>query len=248
MKGAINGLIRSARLGMAPTLISNALVAWVVTGNNCSQNLDYGVFFTVLAMGLCFFLYGMWENDRVDAKWDARFRPSRPVPSGEVSVWTLRVASGITGLSGLIIASILLGEPFIGVFLLIVITLYNWLHKAFAWSIILMGFCRGFWVAAAMLSFVMAREGSIEIFGDDSYSLSHYYIYSLTFYTILASWFARGEACSIVRKKIAGFLLPAMCLHDAVWLFCMSRYSLALVATACYVLIFLLIKLKHRTT
>lgn len=72
-------------------------------------------------MGLCFYLYGMWENDRVDARWDAALS-GPPVPCGAVSVSVLRLLSLAAGLSGLVLNMALGGEFAVGALLLIVIS------------------------------------------------------------------------------------------------------------------------------
>lgn len=248
MKRSVKGIIQSARLGMAPTLLTNAMVAWACVYFHRPFGGQWYELALVVLMGLCFFLYGMWENDRVDARWDGKHRPNRPVPRGDVSVWTLRLASLAAGLTGLVLSAFLSGSPLPGALLLIVITLYNWLHKAFGFSIILMGTCRGIWVMLAAMSAYMFTGAGIGSFAEGMGDTAHYYAYSLTFYTIIASWIARGEAHNPKRKAVAGFLLSGMSLHDTVWLLCLGQYLLAAIAVACYGASLVLRKLKQRTT
>lgn len=242
------GLVRSARLGMAPTLIANAVAAWGVLTFALPNGAQWGMIGQVVLMGLLFFLYGMWENDRIDARWDAVHRPGRPVPKGEVTVWTLRIASFFVGFAGLIDAAVLLGTPWPGALLLVVITLYNWLHKSFAGSLVLMGLCRGIWVLCALMAYWNFLGLPI--------SLSHLFLIptapayaaSLTLYTIIASMVARGEAGHPRRKALAGFLLSGMSIHDAIWLACLGQYMLAAIALSCRVLSQILSVLRQRTT
>lgn len=245
MKQMFRGLIRSARLGMSPTLLSNGVAAWAVCRLVRPMTMDWLLVAEVVAMGFLFFLYGMWENDRVDARWDSRYRPNRPVPRGEVTTGALRVASLIAGLSALFVSASLTSSLLGGVLLIVVISLYNALHKFYSVSIVLMGACRGLWVLAAAMAFLVHA-------GDDPMAgllgMPLYYALSLTVYTILASWVARGEAHNPVRKKIAGILLPGMSLHDAVWLVAMGFYGLSSISLACYLFALLLKKLNHRTT
>ena len=137
----LRGVLRSSRPANIPTLFTNAAAAWAsVRGAELPLPALYG---GVVLMGLCFYLYGMWENDRVDARWDAARYPDRPVPCGAVSVSVLRLLSLATGLSGLVLNMALGGEFAVGALLLIVISLYNVFHKLWSGSIVLMGLCRG---------------------------------------------------------------------------------------------------------
>lgn len=251
MTRTLKGLIQSARLGMAPTLISNALAAWAVFTHVMPQGGQWAQIGQAVLLGFFFFLYGMWENDRVDARWDAVHRPNRPVPRGDVSVWTLRVASFCAGFAGLVYSALLTSSPWPGALLLVVITLYNWLHKKTAASLVLMGLCRGVWVLCAMLVYWSLSGGHSEIHEIHRLEISPAalgYALSLTLYTITASVVARGEAGHPRRKALAGFLLSGMSLHDMVWLICLGQYALAAVALACRVLSRILTVMRQRTT
>lgn len=104
----LQGVVRSARPANIPTLFTNAAAAWAaIRGGEWPFP---GVYLGVVLMGLCFYLYGMWENDRVDARWDASRYPDRPVPCGAVSVSSLRALSLLAGLSGLVLNMALGGE------------------------------------------------------------------------------------------------------------------------------------------
>lgn len=83
----LRGVIRSSRPANIPTLFTNAAVAWAAVRG--AELPPAGLYAGVVLMGVCFYLYGMWENDRVDARWDASRYPDRPVPCGAVSVSVL---------------------------------------------------------------------------------------------------------------------------------------------------------------
>lgn len=96
---------------------------------------------------------GMILNDVVDADVDARERPERPIPSGRVSGRMARAAAIV----------LLIGAIFImwgygqtpgtwAMILVVLITLYNLLHKLFAGAAVLMGLCRaGLYVLPASI-------------------------------------------------------------------------------------------------
>ena len=104
----LRGVVRSSRPANIPTLFTNAAVAWAAVRG--AELPPAGLYAGVVLMGLCFYLYGMWENDRVDARWDASRYPDRPVPCGAVSVSVLRLLSLVAGLSGLVLNMALGGE------------------------------------------------------------------------------------------------------------------------------------------
>ena len=210
----LRGVLRSSRPANIPTLFTNAAAAWAsVRGAELPPLALYG---GVVLMGLCFYLYGMWENDRVDARWDASRYPDRPVPCGAVSVSVLRLLSLVAGLSGLVLNMALGGEFAAGAVLLIVISLYNMFHKLWSGSVFLMGLCRGLWVLAAGLVFAHAA-------GDSVLPASLlWYAFGLFVFTCLISMVARREAGRPRVQAAVVLLLSGMCLFDAVWLLCLG--------------------------
>lgn len=154
----LRGVLRSSRPANIPTLFTNAAAAWAsVRGAELPPLALYG---GVVLMGLCFYLYGMWENDPV---WTPGGMPplsDRPVPCGagerfrtEAVVFGGRVVRPVLNMA-------LGGEFAVGALLLIVISLYNVFHKLWSGSIVLMGLCRGVWVLAAGLAFAVRVESS----------------------------------------------------------------------------------------
>ncbi len=206
----LRGVLRSSRPANIPTLFTNAAAVWAsVRGGELPPPALYG---GVVLMGLCFYLYGMWENDRVDARWDAARYPDRPLPCGAVSVSVLRLLSLAAGLSGLVLNMALGGEFAVGALLLIVISLYNVFHKLWSGSIVLMGLCRGVWVLAAGLAF--ARSGGESVLPPALL----WYAFGLFLFTCVISTVARREAGRPRVQRAVTVLLSGMCLFDAVWL------------------------------
>lgn len=206
----LRGVLRSSRPANIPTLFTNAAAAWAsVRGAELPPPALYA---GVALMGLCFYLYGMWENDRVDAGWDASRYPDRPVPCGAVSVSVLRLLSLAAGLSGLLLNMALGGEFAVGALLLVVISLYNVFHKLWSGSIVLMGLCRGVWALAAGLAF--ARAGGESVLPPALL----WYAFGLFLFTCVISAAARREAGRPRVQTAVVVLLSGMCLFDAVWL------------------------------
>lgn len=205
----LRGVIRSSRPANIPTLLTNAAVAWAAV---CGAELPpAGLYAGVVLTGLCFYLYGMWENDRVDAGWDASRYPDRPVPCGAVSVAVLRLLSLVAGLSGLVLNMALGGDFAAGALLLIVISLYNVLHKLWSGAVFLMGLCRGAWALTAGLVFVHAAGEAVP-------PALLWYAFGLFAFTCVVSVVARREAGRPRVQAAVGALLSGMCLFDAAWL------------------------------
>lgn len=207
----LRGVVRSSRPANIPTLFTNAAAAWAAVRG--MELPPAGLYAGVVLIGLCFYLYGMWENDRVDARWDASRYPDRPVPCGAVSVSVLRLLSLVAGLSGLVLNMALGGEFAVGALLLIVISLYNMFHKLWSGSIFLMGLCRGLWVLTAGLVFAQPGGGGAELPAP-----LLWYAFGLFVFTCVISFVARREAGRPRVQAAVGLLLSGMCLFDAAWL------------------------------
>ena len=98
-----------------------------------------------------FYVAGMYLNDAFDAEIDARERPERPIPSGQVSAETVFAAGfGMMALGLALLAwtgygtadGTGLGPLFGGLGLGAAIVLYNRRHKGNPLSPVLMGLCR----------------------------------------------------------------------------------------------------------
>lgn len=136
-----------ARASNLPTVWSNVLAGWLLTGQPHHAGL-----WLALAGGTLAYAGGCTLNDAFDAKWDRQHRPERPIPSGAISeraVWRL-------GGSELLLGSALLGLagcawPLVAA-LAATILFYDWCHKRTAWAVAPMGLCRVLlgWCAASM--------------------------------------------------------------------------------------------------
>src|SRR5436189_233042 len=81
------------------------------------------------AMSL-FYVGGMSLNDYFDRAIDARERPQRPIPVGDISAVTVRVFGlGMLGLGVALLAAVDVGAALTGVFLALAIVLYDAFHK-----------------------------------------------------------------------------------------------------------------------
>lgn len=139
--------LRLGRVSNLPTVWSNALAGIALAGGDPWQGATVPA---VLALSLCY-VGGMYLNDAFDRDIDARERPSRPIPAGQIAANTVFAAgfamilaglaiivptaglAGAGGMGGAVIAGAALGGA---------IVLYDWHHKGNALSPLLMGACR----------------------------------------------------------------------------------------------------------
>jgi 4-hydroxybenzoate polyprenyltransferase len=134
-------LLVLGRVSNLPTVWSNCLAGWWLGGGGNSGKLPL-LFFGVSAL----YTGGMFLNDAFDVEFDRQRHPSRPIPSGAISlaaVW--RWSFALLGLGALALA--LLGKTtgVLTLTLLGCIIIYSATHKAITASPWLMGLCR-FWV------------------------------------------------------------------------------------------------------
>ena len=149
-------LLLLGRTSNLPTVWSNMLAGAVLSGAVFGANS----LAALLLCGSAFYEGGMFLNDAFDADIDAKQRPGRPIPSGQVSrstVYLLGFGLLAAGLVALTLSGALgftrPGVPAIlaGAFTCAAVLIYNRWHKGHAWSPIVMGACRaGLYATAAL--------------------------------------------------------------------------------------------------
>lgn len=135
------------RVSNLPTVWTNCLAGTALSG----ATLEIPGLLLVAAALSCFYVGGMFLNDAFDHRHDKRFRPGRPIPSGEAGlaeVYALGFGFLVLGQSGLYAASVLqaghrLESLGIGVILGVLIVYYNYRHKTDPYSPVVMAVCRG---------------------------------------------------------------------------------------------------------
>ena len=133
------------RISNLPTVWTNVLVGVVLSiAIARPPNPSLVAVLIAIVAGSCLYLAGMVFNDVFDVEIDRRERPGRPIPSGRIShgaaiafgTVLLAIGVGLPWMQGLIAGAMATG---IGVMLLA----YDALHARTAWSVLLMGGCRG---------------------------------------------------------------------------------------------------------
>jgi 4-hydroxybenzoate polyprenyltransferase len=128
------------RVSNLPTIWTNVLAAVVLSDMPFS-----GLNYLSLALSLSlFYSGGMCLNDLCDIPYDRTRRPSRPLPSNRISIKSAGLFTAVLFAAGILL---LLWSPhrealWSGLILLILIVIYDWIHKKSALSVFLMASCR----------------------------------------------------------------------------------------------------------
>jgi 4-hydroxybenzoate polyprenyltransferase len=144
----------------------------VFTGMALSGAVSVDPRLAILLISLSlFYVGGMFLNDAFDSAFDAKARPERPIPSGQVSAAQVYAV----GYGMLAVGTVLLGwvgygfEPFTqwrpvlaGIALSAAIVFYNWHHKGNPLSPLVMGLCRVLVYLAA--AFAVASQPPVAVY------------------------------------------------------------------------------------
>jgi 4-hydroxybenzoate polyprenyltransferase len=144
VSGAAPGRFRVAldlaRAGNFPSVASNVLAALVLSaGGAWPAPRELAL---ALLAGLLAYAGGATLNDVADASFDARHRPGRAIPRGALSLGAAAGLGAVELLAGLGLLLALGAAGFAVAGLGAVILAYNWLHKRWAGSVVLMAGCR----------------------------------------------------------------------------------------------------------
>ena len=159
--------LKLGRVSNLPTVWTNAVAGTLLAG---ATPADVRLPALLISMSLCY-VAGMFLNDAFDRRFDARYRPERPIPAGEVSAVTVFVmgfamlATGVLLLAwaGYAVPHGTRSLPVAcGAALAAAIVLYDWHHKHNPISPLLMGLCR--WLIYVTAGFVFARTPSSQVF------------------------------------------------------------------------------------
>ena len=137
----LRALLILGRVSNLPTVWSNCLAGWWLGGGG-----NFGKLPLLLFGASALYIGGMFLNDAFDAEFDRQRRPSRPIPSGMISltaVW--RWSFALLGLGALALAALGKTTGVLTLALLACIIIYDATHRAIAASPWLLGLCR-FWL------------------------------------------------------------------------------------------------------
>jgi 4-hydroxybenzoate polyprenyltransferase len=138
--------LKLGRVSNLPTVWSNVIAATALAGG-----APLRVMLLVAAAASILYVGGMFLNDAFDADIDARERPQRPIPAGEVSSGTVFIVGFALLIAGVaLLASVNVQAGAVGLALAGAILIYDRYHKGNPLSPFVMGGCRALvYVAAA---------------------------------------------------------------------------------------------------
>jgi 4-hydroxybenzoate polyprenyltransferase len=136
---SLETLLKLGRVSNLPTVCTNVLAGTILAAG-APQGWRTGL--VVLAMSL-FYIGGMYLNDYFDRAIDARERPQRPIPAGEISARMVCVFGfGMLGLGVALLAVVSVAAALTGALLALAIVLYDAFHKGNPIAPMIMGLCR----------------------------------------------------------------------------------------------------------
>src|SRR5258706_1076804 len=139
--------LKLGRVSNLPTVWSNVLTGTALAG---AATVDCRLVLLVVSLSL-FYVGGMFLNDAFDHGFDAKTRPERPIPSGQVSAGQVHafgfgmmvVALALLAWVGYVYEPLTQWRPVVaGLALATAIVFYNWHHKNNPLSPLVMGVCR----------------------------------------------------------------------------------------------------------
>lgn len=213
-----------ARAGNFPSVASNVLAALVLSSTAGPVWPPAGLLLVAVVGGCLVYAGGATFNDVADAAFDARHRPGRAIPRGVVTrggaaaVAAVEMALGL----GLLVAAG--ASPWWAAGLGATILLYDWIHKRWIGSVLLMAGCR------VLLAFTLA---SVPAHGWSPVFLG--WVGVLFAYIVTLSLIARWEYQSKDAARAASFgrsvgrLLAFIPLIDAIALLILGAPLPALV-------------------
>jgi 4-hydroxybenzoate polyprenyltransferase len=216
-----------ARAGNFPSVWSNVLAALVLSAPPGSTPWPpLAVWLLATLAATLVYAGGATLNDVADEEFDRRHKADRAIPSGAVSRQTATVLAALELGAGLAIFVFVLGAsaPW-ALSLVAVIVAYDWLHKRWAGSVVLMAGCR------ALLGLTVAS-----VPGHAFTPALLAWIAVLFTYIVVVSVLARAEyapgAPAAILGRWVGRLLAFIPLVDAAVLLVAGAWPTAIVCAA----------------
>jgi 4-hydroxybenzoate polyprenyltransferase len=150
-------LLKLGRVSNLPTVWTNVLAGAVLSGNDW-RSAKLGVMLAAMSL---FYVGGMYLNDYFDRAIDARERPERPIPSGDIAASAVAVIGFSLVVAGAI-ATAAMGSAAAAMagLLAISIVAYDWRHKGNPFAPVIMGTCRALVYSAT----ATALSGGLTVF------------------------------------------------------------------------------------
>jgi 4-hydroxybenzoate polyprenyltransferase len=218
-----------ARLPNVPTVWSNVFTAWAFAGGTLVDFHRTGLWLSLLG-GTLLYIGGTVLNDVNDVAFDRQHRPERPIPSG-------RIARGLAGAvaMGLMLGGLAvfwLAHNHLALLLAILIVLYTQAHKKLpAAGMFLMGLCR----LMLAYSVYVSLQNAAFVYPWQLRHVPASWWCAIFLYVFAISALAQKETGSRARQAV-GWMLAALPVLDASFLFYAGLAQPALVPLGCAIL------------
>jgi len=214
-----------ARAGNFPSVASNVLAALVLSSMAGVLWPPAGTLALAIIGGCLVYAGGATFNDVADAEFDRRRRPERAIPRGLVTRAGASWVAGIEMALGLGLLIFVGASVFWALALAATILLYDWVHKRWIGSVVLMAGCRVL-LAVALAS--VPRHGFTTPFLGWVGAL---FVYIVTL-SLLARWEYKPGAPAARLGRAVGRLLAFIPLIDAAALLLVGAWIPAMVCAA----------------
>lgn len=137
-------LLTLCRVSNLPTVWMNVLTAALLVSEATNLSLEPGTVVLLIISLSLFYMGGMSFNDYMDRHWDAQHQTFRPIPAGKISATTALIVSLVLFIAAqiLLLLSPEIGGFYMGLALLLAIVIYDVIHKATSFSVIVMASAR----------------------------------------------------------------------------------------------------------
>ncbi len=220
-----------ARAGNFPSVASNVLAA-LVLGATAREGAGLagmlpapGTLALAVLAGLLVYAGGATFNDVFDAAFDARHRPERAIPSGAISRGAAGGLAAVEMLAGLGLFVFMGASPAMAAILAATILAYDWIHKRWIGSVVLMALCRVFlaWTVVTLPGLAPTPAWWAWV--------TALFVYIVTL-SLIARWEYKPGAPAAKLGRAVGRLLAFIPLVDAVALLVAGAWLPALACAA----------------
>ena len=212
-----------ARAGNFPSVASNVLAALVLSSAVGLTWPPGGLLALAILAGCLIYAGGATFNDVIDADFDRRHRPERAIPRKIISRAAAAWLGAIEMLSGLGLLVFLGASPAWAAGLAATILAYDWIHKRWIGSVVLMAGCR------VLLAFTLASLPGHVAGPAFLWWVGALFVYIVTL-SLIARWeYAPGAPAARLGRAVGG-LLAFIPLIDAIALLLIGAW---LPAMAC---------------
>ncbi|MEI6463675.1 MAG: UbiA family prenyltransferase [Verrucomicrobiota bacterium] len=210
-----------ARAGNFPSVVSNTLAALVLSAPVLGTWPAAGTLALAAFAGCLIYAGGATFNDVADAAFDAKHRPERVIPRGVISRATAAWVATAQMVLGLVLLFWAGASPVWALALVAVILAYDWIHKRWIGSVVLMAGCR------VLLALTIASLPGQHVAPALAWWLGVLFVYIVTL-SLIARWEYKPGAPAAKLGRAVGRLLAFIPLVDAAALLVVGAWMPAL--------------------